>query len=626
MSSQAPKAGGKKVSRWASTRRIVGTFAARKVNDIRDAEVVDEASLLAPDADAGTVFGRTVLQQLRRDVKLVDARWIRRNYKDGAPPYRQIAPPDAFFTGELDNNVIIIVLSYPWARKYHPDPRSWFYRLVGQILERYLEWVDQTYNHTKRVAVFWDWMSLYQAMPRDRSAKEEESYQRAMRTIHIWYASPETEVWLLTKSAKKKTIPRHTILSLANKNELNDVPPRIITNCQIWARRFLKRVYENALEEPYENRGWCIFHQAVAEMASAQGVLDIGKLMDKGGGLVQLYRVMDSQDGWHVLDEDAYRRMYDKTAGEIVTVVKTCRASPALPLTPEAFGLRIDSAFFVRKEDAAKAKHLYAITYAQFMQNEQNLNLMNCNIQDTLENLSQIISPHATQLQKIDLPGNNFKGAIDLFAPCVSLKHLCVSRNKNVFGQLNFCEALKDLEALDVSFCDQIVGKLNALGRCTKLKILKGRSTSTEGYIYPLSRCHMLEEVDLSYCSNYDTNKGLMGSLEPFELAQNLRILILEGIQLEGTLEPLMYCTKLEKLVCSGRGVDGGMQITGSLKPLRKCKALEHLDLSRTTLRGSLAPLRNLKHLKDVQIDGTDISCLSLGFYRTFCFCCCCCL
>ena len=150
------------------------------------------------------------------DVALIDAQWLLRfgtrtmfpcccpRRRRQGPPCRQGLPDEAFFWGSVNaEDVVVLGISYPWLTKEHPDPEGWHLAIVQHFLRLYFtlknkgkdkNWKDVKRPPTgqgKRVAIFWDWMSLFQAShPGGQTEDEKASFKRALATINIWYGRP----------------------------------------------------------------------------------------------------------------------------------------------------------------------------------------------------------------------------------------------------------------------------------------------------------------------------------------------------------------------------------------------------------------------------------------------------
>ena len=154
---------------------------------------------------------------------------------------------------------MVLAISYPWLTKEHPDPEGWHLAIIQHFLRLFFtlesKGCDKDYKNVtrpptgqgKRVAIFWDWMSLFQANHSGGQTEEQRAaFKRALGNINIWYANCETMVWRQTKLPPAPR-PGHDI-------------------------------------NPYDRRGWCFFELAVSEMITpSDRVLDLGLVVDDDG-------------------------------------------------------------------------------------------------------------------------------------------------------------------------------------------------------------------------------------------------------------------------------------------------------------------------------------------------------
>jgi len=95
------------------------------------------------------------------------------------------------FTVRLDRTMwsrvraryMIVVLSYRWTQKEHPDASRHHLSTLVKFLTLYLDWVDSELG-IKDVAVFWDFPSLLQ---RDRTPEEDQLFYKGLSSMNIIY-------------------------------------------------------------------------------------------------------------------------------------------------------------------------------------------------------------------------------------------------------------------------------------------------------------------------------------------------------------------------------------------------------------------------------------------------------
>ncbi|CAK0796002.1 unnamed protein product [Prorocentrum cordatum] len=118
----------------------------------------------------------------------------------------------------------VVVLSYPWLDRSHPDRLGSTLQRIAPILRRMLKDVKQR-SRDATIGVLWDFMSLPQ-FPRSDDF-EKQRFKAGLCAINQWYAHPYTHVLLATY-------------------------PVPVDDGK----------YENT--RPYENRGWCKFERTIS--------------------------------------------------------------------------------------------------------------------------------------------------------------------------------------------------------------------------------------------------------------------------------------------------------------------------------------------------------------------------
>merc|ERR1712079_507538 len=109
----------------------------------------------------------------------------------GILPRRQDLPPHIAIlcARSMHASDQIIVISYCWLSKKHPDPQGHQLQIISRVLDEYVKyWKVKT-------GIFLDWCSLYQDF---RTPLQYESFKRALMHSSLWYAHQDTLVWMLT--------------------------------------------------------------------------------------------------------------------------------------------------------------------------------------------------------------------------------------------------------------------------------------------------------------------------------------------------------------------------------------------------------------------------------------------
>ena len=151
-----------------------------------------------------------------------------------------------------DFTVGVLVISYPWLAKNHPDPHGEQLRKIAFVLKAFAR--EARRHKGCRVGVFLDYCSLPQRHidgGEDRTDEEQARFQRALRGINEWYGHQKTFVLLVTT-------PLPTGHSYPNKQR-------------------------------YEGRGWCFAESVMSAMVKDDGALiDLSELNGNEWTLTQI--------------------------------------------------------------------------------------------------------------------------------------------------------------------------------------------------------------------------------------------------------------------------------------------------------------------------------------------------
>jgi len=228
-------------------------------------------------------------------------------------PARQDLPEEAFVTlqelqaathamspGLHGAGLPILVLSYPWLTKTHPDPFGAHLKRIAELLKTYVRPGDTW-------GVFWDFMSMYQHPDESkeiyRSPEKERLFQTGIEGMSLFYTHPQTTVLRVT------SFP-------------DDFPQAYD----------LPEGYEPAM---YDKRGWCFTEQCWSTLTKPASMsLDVG----------------------------AWSGRFDYLTGAITETKKMGRRPP--PLTPDGFERAISGKIFGNgKEDRPTLIRLYAKSF-----------------------------------------------------------------------------------------------------------------------------------------------------------------------------------------------------------------------------------------------------------------------
>ena len=150
-------------------------------------------------------------------IVLLDAKWLMQMVlTDWKLPPRQELPPEAIFRGTVDDSVLVVVISYCWASRAHPDPHCAILKEVCELLG-YLDvasgWGqegDPTDDSVrgKKVAVFIDYGCMYQRTAASGiTFAQMESFGVGLGGINVLYANNKTVKFLCRNSHLHCTLP-----------------------------------------------------------------------------------------------------------------------------------------------------------------------------------------------------------------------------------------------------------------------------------------------------------------------------------------------------------------------------------------------------------------------------------
>jgi len=219
------------------------TAPSKKATTHTKVRHVDGAAHMKVTSPSDTIGGSVIKKGLADGaVKLLSAKWLLSQPADFKLARCQDLPKEAFIPpGEAremfeDSHVLhmnILVLSYPWLSKAHPDPSGFHLQRVVQYLKAYMKFMKKC-----EVGIFWDFASLPQ---HPRSEEDNQIFQQGLQSINFLYGSQVTGVIQL------KTMPSDDADS-----SLNLIP--------------------------YDERGWCTVEAKVAGvMKNSVSLLDLSQ-------------------------------------------------------------------------------------------------------------------------------------------------------------------------------------------------------------------------------------------------------------------------------------------------------------------------------------------------------------
>ena len=217
----------------------------------------EAASVLAPvssDLSRWDDSDASGLKSALQDVTLIDAAWLANLADNGGilPRWQELPAEAKVALAEMEQWdfgpegewLPVLVISYPWLDRDHPDMAGELLRRVAFVLKAFASSCD--ISPGSKVGVFWDYASLPQrsrSCPKgadDRTPAERARFERALDNMGLWYSHPKTFVLLVSTS----------------------LPEGDYTNCA-----------------PYGARGWCMAERHMSAMVKGTGLLlDLSQL------------------------------------------------------------------------------------------------------------------------------------------------------------------------------------------------------------------------------------------------------------------------------------------------------------------------------------------------------------
>jgi hypothetical protein len=233
-------------------------------------EILQSRILQSIAADSRYTTWESLINALAdEDTVLVRGDWITQQ-SGGQLPRRQDLPKTAFWdhqtlakrlneSNDAVGPVAIVAVSYCWLSSTDPDPDGGYLTLLSSLVSaavgRLRTWRGEpgvrhaeefndmwmTVQSEGDIAIFIDWCSMYQV---PRSEEQEESFQKSLSDIDIWFAHQGTHSWLITGLSSGRDTPKKSA--------------------------------------DYYNRGWPSFEYALSNMAKdREMILTFGHLSDE---------------------------------------------------------------------------------------------------------------------------------------------------------------------------------------------------------------------------------------------------------------------------------------------------------------------------------------------------------
>ena len=201
------------VQRPSSAARVIRTKSIEKISSGTE-EVWGRDKMPEYDNHLRRYVSTKPLREAveRGDFVLLDGQWLIDLCKQGdVLPCRQELPHESVIAArDLDDEaaIKIFAVSCPWMTPQHPDPTGVQLCTISKIIQLYMR------LERKRVAVFWDWSSMFQRYypgtnrppneyPEDsqiveRSKEEEIKFKASLAHVHEFFCNKQTVVLLQT--------------------------------------------------------------------------------------------------------------------------------------------------------------------------------------------------------------------------------------------------------------------------------------------------------------------------------------------------------------------------------------------------------------------------------------------
>jgi len=122
------------------------------------------------------------------DILLVRAEWFIEQWQTGGRLMRrQDMPDEAFYRGKLDLRALVVI-SYPWLTREHPDPDGFHLEALARMLGLFCE-------NFGEAAVFIDFCCLFQV---PRTEEEQSRFDKSFPGLKKLYAHQASWVWIMS--------------------------------------------------------------------------------------------------------------------------------------------------------------------------------------------------------------------------------------------------------------------------------------------------------------------------------------------------------------------------------------------------------------------------------------------
>lgn len=358
-------------------------------------------------------------------------------------PCRQELPAHAVFSGTIDDEVLLLVLSYSWCARQHPDPEG---RVLADVCQfgRYLEELRSFVGPThlglrgRKVVVFWDFTSLYQRRKDYPWTKlHARSFKEGLSFVNVLYAHTKTWVLLCTRAYR--------------------------------ALRYL-------------DSAWPFFEWSVSHLIKHPELI-----VDLPTALCFIEQTATDSESWN-------RSLY--------FLREACRQRTwQIALTPDAFSANLKHKAVTKCGDRELLRIMYRQAFVTVVRPASSFKL--CDVPGIgaarwWSFLSETLR-QCRLLRELDLSCNEaISCSLAPFSALGALEILRVSLCPCLWGTLAPLEGLVRLRELDVAGCLGLEGGLEPLARLTDLCRLDLQACAgLRGSFEPLEGLHALQRLDV---------------------------------------------------------------------------------------------------------------------------------
>ena len=550
---------------------------------------------------------------------------VNRRFSGGVTQSPHKRPAHGDFDPMGFENAFILVISYCWASRSHPDPNCHQLRKVQNVLRFMTKNVPDIAKGWKKIAIFWDWMSMPQKEKgKPRTEEEQRLFDMGLKNVNLWYCHEWTYKLVLSE-LPPGCEPRATYDDSGWPTFEYAVSAMISHPLNMWDAsllnaRFLRSCHDFKImrNKAARNRGLPLdpvemrtllkkkrfTNSADPEIVSElyaktfeQVVVCAQKLDYKADSSGKGLKVSARDwQGWF----DGVARFFLQRVEEIDLRFNQHLRNVTFPTEflqilsggrvllegcPGPFGLQVwDDRDEGNGIDYSKVFHYIGNRLAPLPAEVVRLVSEDARVREHRVITALINAPGKHRLDadlseldgisqiKLSAIGRTLSGSIDAFKTCCSnLVHVNIICCSRITGTLDGLSSATALECLEISQCRNLTGSLDPLTNCKNLKVLTlDGCKKLTGDMGILSKLHKLEELSC-------VKSNMYGDVVLLAFCNKMRILrMCENPRVRGeNLEPLARFSNLEELhirSCTG--------LKGSLLPLAEgCKRLNKLNI-----------------------------------------------